>query len=275
MKVFIVRRRLLGMSSGKNIAKFSKQGIKSRKYARDVPKNTDILFRWGCTAQLPIQNVVNTVEAIHKVTDKTGFRKLLNEHNLCPPTYFKIEDVKEFPVILRPKFHSRGRNIHFCRNKDELIKASKKYNDFYISDFIKKEREYRVFIVQGRAVCVAEKIPANKEDIAWNVAKGGKFVNVRWDDWPLKAIKNSIEAFNLSGLDFGGVDIMVDANGVCYVIEINSAPSLTSPYRQECMAKAFDYIVINGKNKIPLIDKKGGYKKFIHPAINKDAKVNG
>ena len=85
----------------------------------------------------------------------------------------------------------------------------------------------------------------------------------------------AIEAFNLSSLDFGGVDVMVDADGEVYVLEINSAPSLTSPYRQECFAKAFDYIILNNKERIPLIDGRGGYTKFIHPALEPKAKLVG
>jgi glutathione synthase/RimK-type ligase-like ATP-grasp enzyme len=127
--------------------------------------------------------------------------------------------------------------------------------------------------LSGRAVWVAEKTPANKAEIAWNVAKGGRFDNVRWNNWPLKAVKVAIEAFNLSSLDFGGVDVMVDKDGDVTVLEINSAPSLTSPYRQECMAKAFDYMLEHGKDRIGLVEEKGQYLKFIHPAIDKQAKL--
>ena len=116
-----------------------------------------------------------------------------------------------------------------------------------------------------------EGTPGNPEDVAWNVARGGRFDNVPWDQWPLKAVRVSIEAFSLSSLDFGGVDIMVDADGNCFVLEINSAPSLTSPYRQQCMAKAFNYILNGTKERIPLSDRRGGYKKFIHPAICNEA----
>ena len=127
--------------------------------------------------------------------------------------------------------------------------------------------EYRVFVVQGRVACVAQKTPANPDAVAWNVAKGGRFDNVRWNDWPLKAVRVAVEGFKLSSLDFGGVDVMVDAEGDATILEINSAPSLTSPYRQECMAKAFDYILENGKDRIHLIEERGGYLKFIHPAL--------
>jgi glutathione synthase/RimK-type ligase-like ATP-grasp enzyme len=131
--------------------------------------------------------------------------------------------------------------------------------------------EYRVFVVSGRAVMVAEKTPADPTAIAWNVARGGHFANLRWNDWPLKSVKVAIEAFALSKLDFGGVDIMVDGEGNCYVIEINSAPSMTSEYRQREFAKAFDYITIHGNSVIPLIDARAGYRKFIHPAVCPDA----
>jgi glutathione synthase/RimK-type ligase-like ATP-grasp enzyme len=116
-------------------------------------------------------------------------------------------------------------------------------------------------------VWVTKKTPANLDDIAWNVAKGGRFDNVSWDEWPLKVVRVACEAFDLSGLDFGGVDVMVGQDGNAYVIEINSAPSLTSPYRQSCMGKLFDYIILNGKGDIPKIKERGGYKKFIHPAV--------
>ena len=126
--------------------------------------------------------------------------------------------------------------------------------------------------VQGRVVWVAEKTPDDPSDIAWNVARGGRFDNVRWGDWPLRAVRVSREAFLLSRLDFGAVDVMVDAEGECYVLEINSAPSQTSPYRQKCMAKAFDYIMRNeNKERIPVTEARGGWKKFIHPALSDEA----
>ena len=132
--------------------------------------------------------------------------------------------------------------------------------------------EYRVAVVQGRAAWVARKTPGNPEDVAWNVARGGRFDNVRWDEWPLKVVKIAIQAFNLTELDFGGVDVMVDREGECYVLEINSAPSLTSPYRQRCMAKCFDYMVEHPE-RISVPEQRGGYRKFIHPALRDNAIV--
>jgi glutathione synthase/RimK-type ligase-like ATP-grasp enzyme len=199
------------------------------------------------------------------------------EEFLCPITYFNTTFATNFDdvdVIVRPKAHAQGRNLDRCTSMEEVKEVAASYGrgNYYVSEYINKVAEYRVCVVQGRAVWVAKKTPGNPQDVAWNVARGGRFDNVRWEDWPLKAVKVSIEAFNLSKLDFGGVDVMVDAEGKCYVLEINSAPSLTSPYRQQCITKAFDWIISrDNKTRIPLIEARGGYKKFIHPAVCAEA----
>lgn len=267
----IIRRPKLGMSSCKGIAQFSETGIGWVRSDRPLPSD-DLYIRWGCTTNVPSRRVLNTSEAIHRVNDKGVFRKLLSDSNLAPSTYFNHEDITDDELIsglvIRPYKHSQGRRLWTMYNREDLIEACRLAGDgYYCAPLINKVSEYRVFVVQGRVACVAEKTPGNPEDVAWNVAKGGRFDVVSWDNWPLKACRISIEAFLLSGLDFGGVDVMIDAEGGCYVLEINSAPSLTSPYRQECMAKCFDYIVNNDKAIIPLIEAKGGYKKFIHPAV--------
>jgi glutathione synthase/RimK-type ligase-like ATP-grasp enzyme len=266
------------MSSVKGIAGFSKTGIRWVRSDRGIPED-DLFIRWGCTCNLPEGKVLNSAKAIHQVADKLGFRRVLNKAELCPKTWFDKylpHDVGK--VVLRTRTHHQGRGL-WVYDANSLALGLKMIdlgpNGFYVNKFIDKVAEYRVCVVQGRAVWVTVKTPGNPNDVAWNVNKGGRFDNVRWDDWPLKAVKKSIEAFNLSDLDFGGVDVMVDKEGECYILEINSAPSLTSPYRQECMAKAFDYIVANGKDRIPLVEGRGGYTKFIHPAINGNAKMVG
>lgn len=276
---YILRRRKLGNTSCREIANNSQTGIRVIRNDAPLPQTDELVIRWGCTSTVPQRNVLNSAAAIHLVSDKIEFRKRLNDADLCPKTWFTIADFtreQEFPVIVRPRHHHQGRNLFVAENMAELQEILRKgvlSDGYYISRKIDKVAEYRVFVVSGRAVAVANKIPANPNAVAWNVAQGGSFENVRWDDWPLKAVKVSIEGFNLSGLDFGGVDIMVDRDGECHILEINSAPSLTSPYRQQCMAKAFDYIVNHGKQAIGIIAERGGYKKFIHPAISADAQL--
>jgi len=275
----IIRRRKLGMSSVKNISAFSKTGIKWVRSDRAIP-NDDVFIRWGCTANVPLgAKVINSAASIHQVANKKDFRRVLNDAKLCPTTWFNHHDVPMAElakgVIVRRARHAQGRDIWLLHDHDKLANLCNRLGDYYISSYVDKQEEYRVFVMQGRAVCVARKTPANPDALAWNVAKGGRFDNVRWDAWPLKAIKVSIEAFNLSKLDFGGVDVMIDKDGECTILEINSAPSLTSPYRQECMAKGFDYLLTKVKERLPLVQDRGGYTKFIHPAVCDRALMTG
>lgn len=278
MTSVILRRRKLGLTSCREIA--SKMSSVATVVRNDKPiPVTDLVFRWGCTSDLPVDTkVINKAEAIHLVNDKAKFRMLLQEKmpEYVPHTYIvPLNEIVTLPTagkwVARPYKHAQGRKLK-CGTPDECYAALLQWGmGGYISEYIPKVAEYRVAIVQGRVVWVAKKTPADPNAVAWNVAQGGSFENVNWSEWPLRAVRVSVEAFSHSGLDFGAVDVMVDAEGKVYVLEINSAPSQTSPYRQECFAKAFDYIVANGRQSIPLIVAKGGYKKFIHPAVCADA----
>lgn len=281
--MIILRRRKLGRTSCREIAVASETGIRTirnDKVGTDTFDGQNFIVRWGCTSDVPQGiPIINKAASIHKVNDKLEFRKVLDEHELCPTTWYNVDDLSsnELPVIVRKHTHAQGRHLHVCTSMEQVRTAANLYGQgrYYISEYINKVAELRVFVVQGRVACVANKIPADPDAVAWNVAKGGSFENVKWDNWNMRAVRYAVEAFNLSGLDFGGVDVMIDGDNNCYVLEINSAPSLTSPYRQSCMAKCFDYINTHGRDHIPMIKEKGGYRKYIHPAITDRAILVG
>jgi len=273
MQMGIVRRRKLGMSSVKGICNKSETGIEWWRSDRKQPRHYDAVVRWGCTADVDADMIINTASAIHRVNDKAGFREVLSEHGLAGETIRMPCQAKNFPYVIRPAKHAQGRKLFVVNDIYELLSAIDKCGyGWYGSPLFNKTREFRVALCQGRVLWVAEKTVSDPSQVAWNHAQGGHFHNVRWGDWPLKAVRISREAFMLSKLDFGGVDVMVDADNNVFVLEINSAPSQTSDYRQECFAKAFDYIAKTGSKKtIPLIEEKGNWRKFIHPALSDKA----
>lgn len=273
----ILRRRKLGRTSCNEIARLSQTGIKVVRNDKPIPAD-NLLFRWGTTSNVPAgMTIVNEAKAIHWVADKATSRKLMADAGLSPRTWLVgdeyLMDTYCLPVVVRPRVHAQGKNVHYCETYEAVGHFVGEYGEggYYISEFIDKVEEYRVFVVSGRVACVAKKTPADEKAIAWNVAQGGRFDNVRWGDWPIKACAVAVEAFKMSGLDFGGVDVMLDAEGRAFVLEINSAPSLTSPYRQECMAKTFDYIVENGKGMLNVNDDED-WKDFVHPAVSDKAR---
>lgn len=158
-------------------------------------------------------------------------------------------------------------------NKEELLAVTSRLSDWYACTLIDKAAEYRVYVVNGRVATVANKTPADPSAVAWNVAQGGRFDVLPRGQWNLEACRVAIEGFRLSGLDFGGVDIMIEKDtGKPYILEINSAPSLPFlsdgrvSYRQECMAKAFAYIYHHGND---WMEPEGynNWRQVIHPGV--------
>lgn len=251
-------------------------------------------FRWGCTADVPQGvKVFNKSAAIHKVSDKAKFRKLLADNGLAGPTFTNVhvwdaaqdDDTPVGKWVVRPRVHAQGKKIHLCTTWEQVYNAVKLYpGGYYIAQFFDKVKEYRVFVCQGCVVWVANKTPADASALAWNVAQGGTFDNVGWSSWNPDVVAAALKAMELSGLDYGGVDIMVDGEGKVCVLEINSAPSQTSPYRQECVAKAFKWMLGDIQSDVPgTIDLvkawqakriengkavgEGAWRCFIHPGL--------
>ncbi len=272
----IVRRRKLGLTSVKGITGFCGNLIKWVNNFDGIPFD-DVYIRWGCTSNLPNHDakVINAASGIHRAANKSLFRKPLMEHGLCPETWWYFEDVPRdaFPVIVRTQTHAQGRGLWKCDTYRQLIAAVAKAGPgYYINTFIPKVAEYRVMVMQGRVVWVAKKIPGNPDDIAWNVNKGGKFVNERWESWPIQVIGAALEAWDLTKLHFSGIDVMVDEAGRPWVLEANSAPSLTSPYRQECTARAFDWMVAHEAYDRRAFNevRPKSWKSAIHPGVRGD-----
>lgn len=277
MPAVILRRRKLGRGSARGVQQFSTNGlVQVRNWADDFPEGRLTVFRWGCTSNVPEGSVVvNEAKAIHWCGNKKQGRLDMQAAGVPVPqtwgTWMEfVADNPDRMVVLRPSSHAQGRNLFVFNGRDrELAAKCSQLGEFYISSLVNKVAEYRVFVCQNRVVWVARKTPGNPEQVAWNVAQGGRFDNVRWGDWSMPVIKAALAAAKVSGTDFCGVDVMVDAEGLPYVLEVNSAPSQTSEYRLRCVAKAFDHIIDNGKAHFPDVadGPRRTYKSYIHPAV--------
>lgn len=273
MTAVLLRRRRLGNGSCTGIRAAMQQAVVIVRHWRDQwPADVTHVFRWGCTANIPDgPMVVNNAAGIHWCSDKRGSRLAMQASGVSVPETHSAEDFLarrgafEGQWVSRPATHAQGRNL-----STGIPITLDVYPGGYVSRLINKVAEYRVFVCQGRVVWVARKTPGNPDQVAWNVAQGGRFDNVPWGDWPLRVVKEAVKAHNVSGCDFTGIDVMVDAEGTPYVLEANSAPSQTSPYRQSCVAKAFDWIVQNGKAPIPVAERRGDWKKWGHPCLSEE-----
>ena len=253
----------------------------------EVPPEAEFIIRWGTTTNLPNKaaKVINKAKAIHETSDKSTFRKKAENAGLAPRIWRTLDAFLADPfvcmdgVVIRPLKHERSKDIYFGVYEEDIRAEVKKLErkhgagNYYISEYIKKDREIRVFMAQGRVILVLEKKPKRKGDISWGCVDDGFFQYVRWSEWPLAAVEVAIKAFNLSDLDFGAVDLMIK-DGKGYALEVNTAPEVW-PYFGECLARALNYMIVHDRKRLPIKDYKN-WKNIIHPAMTeKDQKVQG
>jgi len=213
-----------------------------------------IVVRWGTREELDTDNttiIYNQSKAIAIATDKKLSRETFIKNNVSTPTLVTPENFQEdyLPIIARPLIHSKGKNFIVLKSPNEFIQHYNKNNKgWYYSQFINKEREFRIHCAHSKVLAVMEKSNPNNGNIAWNRAQNDTepFEYVTWsqvDEQNLKCVlEEAIKATNAVGLDMSGVDVML-CGGTAYVLEVNTAPTLnTSPYVAERWGKYFDWL---------------------------------
>lgn len=214
-----------------------------------------ILVRWGNIIELAPFNciVYNKIENIKNATDKALARHLFINNNVSCPKFVDPATIKinQFPVIARPKTHAKGKNFVILKDRISFTQFYNENQDWYYSEFIDKVAEFRLHAAHGRILNYLEKPNPNNGNIAWNRALNGEaFENVKWSDYNGDVCYTAIQAINALGLDFGGVDVMVDAKGKVYVLEVNTAATLaSSEYSMERYAMYFDWLCKTNKRR--------------------------
>lgn len=277
--IAIIRRQELG-----NNCKFIIDGLKGLGINADIlipakaPVGLKWAIRWGTTTPIDKNtNVINFASAITETSDKGTFRLKAAKDGLTPKTWGSLQelandDVGAEQVIIRPRHHERSENINLCINLEQAEKAIKKINGpYYISEYVKKDQEFRVFVANGRAFMVFEKKPKKRNDVSWGCVEEGAMEYVNWSEWPVHVVENAIKAFNLSKLHFGAVDVIVK-DGKAYFLEINTAPEVW-PYYGERFADVISWMINGDKRKTIPVKNWKDWKNLIHPAITKNAIV--
>src|SRR5215217_1029707 len=228
----------------------------------------DNVIRWGTTRHVPNgPKMVNKSRCIQETSNKGMFRKKAADAGLAMPTWIDLKsylrDIEEFvPVIVRPLHHERSEHVYMCNTIGEVGQAVDKIgNEFYISHYIAKEKEYRVFVAQGRPFIVVEKMPVDRNAVTWGCVEAGTFEYIPWDEWPEDVVRVANESFLLSGLDFAAIDIIYK-DGKAYFLEANTAPEILGYYGAS-FAKVFKYMFSNGRDRLS-ISNYTNWKNCIH-----------
>jgi glutathione synthase/RimK-type ligase-like ATP-grasp enzyme len=214
------------------------------------------VIRWGNRIEAETDKttiVYNKSEAIEKATDKKRSRELFIKGKVRTPALVTPTTIgaNQYPVIARPSRHAKGKNFVVLTNQ-ELFSAHYAQNSnagWYYSEFINKEREFRVHCAHGKILAVMEKARGG-DKIAWNRAVTGEpFTRVQTADYPFSVCFQALKAVKTLGLDFAGVDVLLlGKDGI--VLEVNTSPTLNSSDHVSTMyAKYFDWLNRSDKRR--------------------------
>jgi glutathione synthase/RimK-type ligase-like ATP-grasp enzyme len=246
------------------------------KYWKETLKFVpEIVFRIGCTANVPKNKntiIINPATGIHRVSAKYVFRKICREEGLkIPETNLCTKEHSKFPAVVRPFSHHQGRHFFFYHTEKDYI-SSPHFNKsgYYISEYIKKDLETRVYIfnlkVFNFGVKKGEPNLPNWNSHATNLQYTDTEPSQRW----IEHLKVAVKASHIAHLEFCAVDLM-EKNGQVYLIEVNSSPSLLNDLRQERATACLDYTIYfykyQNKKLIFKLPDSSNYKDYLHPAV--------
>ncbi len=163
----------------------------------------------------------NTPEAIATCASKVLTSALLIRHLIpTPKTFFsnsKEAAIKFLNanscVVEKPVYGYDGVGVGLVTKENELTGPP-----FYLQEYIKNERDYRIFVINGKAVGA---IMRESPHLAHNIHQGGTGTPV-----PLNNIMEeiSVKAAEAVSADYCGVDLLEIPGGYT-VLEVNGTPN--------------------------------------------------
>lgn len=206
-----------------------------------VRRRAGVVLNWGSTDTLNLLprrgylTVLNGQQAVADAVHKTVCLARLAVAGVRVPRFWTdISQVDRSGIVIARTVlngHS-GEGIVVVRPDDVLVPAP-----LYVK-YIPKTQEFRVHVFNGRVIFIQEKRKrqgfeqdANQKllrnhDNGWNFISND--INYANENSKQELEAEAIKAVSACGLDFGAVDLVIGReDGLPYVLEINTAPSLT------------------------------------------------
>ncbi|PWJ80485.1 RimK family alpha-L-glutamate ligase [Pseudaminobacter salicylatoxidans] len=177
--------------------------------------------------------VWNSAQAIERCVDKSMTTFLLQRAGLPTPATFAVEgrDAAQAivaheagPLVLKPLFGAQGRGIRLVRSTEDLPPEADVSGVYYLQRYVPRPgppfRDYRVFVCADRVLAMMLR---RGDDWITNINRGATPEGLVSPDGELE--KLAIAAARAVGADFAGVDILPDAEGRLFILEVNSMPA--------------------------------------------------
>jgi len=177
-------------------------------------------------------NVYNDGRAIERTVDKAMTSFLLHQAGIATPPTWVCESRRQAhaiiqahltnnqQMVIKPLFGSQGQGVRLLDAQSALPLPMDAFVDgvFYLQAFIEAPHDYRVFVVNGRAVAAMRRSGA---DWLHNVAQGAQCKASDEAD----VMNLAVQAAKALDIAYCGVDIIRGSKGKLWVLEVNSIPA--------------------------------------------------
>lgn len=135
----------------------------------------------------------------------------------------------ELPLVAKEISSQRGEGVSLITKKEDFLELIFKNpeKNYIFQKYIPTKEEYRVLVLGQNIGSFEKKTPMVAGEFRSNVCLGAKeeFMDVASIPENFKAI--SLKAAKILGIEIAGVDILVDANGKPWILEVNRGPGFT------------------------------------------------
>lgn len=187
-----------------------------------------VVINWGCGNHLGAEvhkcKIINQPESIYDAIKKSTFLELASRACRTIPHTTSRREAQEW---------SKAGQVVYCRLQNEgyegqgiVIHKEGQVPRAPLYTMAKlAEREYRVHVVDGRAIAVHRKVSTRDDADPYvkNTANGWVFKRVSL--YTQDVIEQAIPAVKAVGLDFAAVDVLWDGRQA-WVLEANTAPGI-------------------------------------------------
>lgn len=191
-------------------------------------RNYDLVFNYGCGADLAFNKIVNTPAAVVKCVDKIASFKAFNEAGVSTVEYCRYrEDIpKKWDwVVVRTAVDGRkAEGLSYHENKPGLIPQGNLFTEYY-----EHKHEYRVVVLAGKVVGFYHKTEDDNDTWHFMIQPKRGFEEMG---------RQCIAAAKALGIDYVGFDVLANTKNEFKIIEANSAPILTD----EAMEAIYSYV---------------------------------
>lgn len=225
----------------------------------NVSRRSKIVIRWGNVEDIPVagkeklrrvlsgsNNLLNKASGIKSASHKFNTLQVLKDAGVNVPAFSRTFNNDILPALGRKNYHARANDMQLILQPMDI----KYYNilgntfDYYVK-YVPVKREYRVHIFNNNAILFNRKLFQEEQNkyvpFLRNHENGFIFAALEQDDVRSKLEDIGVKAVTALGLNFGAVDVIRDLNDKYYVLEVNTAPGISSAYTS--YAQAIDQLV--------------------------------